>query len=192
MSWACTAVALAFLVFRIFVRIKSFKRMYADDFLVISAWAMILASSIIWQTQKHALYAQYALTTESLTPHVISQEQTLLRIELVIIMMFYCSLWCVKLSILLFFRRLQQGQSIRKQEIWWWCVFGFTVATWVICIGLIQYQCLARSFESIVRKYNSSLAISKPFKFYSQLLLRPPNKSTMEDFPYKLRRGRAF
>ncbi len=192
MSWTCTTVALAFLVFRIFVRIKSFKRMYADDFLVISAWAMILASSIIWQTQKHALYAQYAPTTESLTPHFISQQRTVLRLELVIFLMYHCSLWCVKLSVLLFFRRLQQGQSIRKQKIWWWCVLSFTIATWVISIGLVQYQCLVRSFEWIARKCNSSLAISKPFNFYSQLLFRPPSTFSMEGSPCNLRRGRAF
>ena len=147
---------------------------------------------LIWQTQKHALYAQYAPTTESLTPHFISQQRTVLRLELVIFLMYHCSLWCVKLSILLFFRRLQQGQSIRKQKIWWWCVLSFTVATWVISIGLVQYQCLVRSFEWIARKCNSSLAISKPFSFDSQLLFRPPSTFSMEGSPCNLRRGRAF
>ena len=154
MSWTCTSVALGFLVFRIFVRVKSFKRIYADDFFVMAAWIMILASSIIWQTQKDALYAQYELASgkATLTPQLVSQNQTLLRTQLSIIMMFYCSLWSVKLSFLLFFRRLQQGQNVKGQRIWWWCVMGFTIATWASCIGDIQYQCLVTSFEWIACK----------------------------------------
>ena len=155
MLWASPVVALAFLCFRIFVRIKSFKTLYVDDVLVIVAWALILASSIVWQTQKNVLYAQYELAagTKAFTPLAISQEQTLLRCEFVIFLMTYCSLWCVKLSILLFFRRLHRGQIMKRQKIWWWCVLGFTIATWVLSVGLIQYQCLLKPFEWILRKY---------------------------------------
>lgn len=148
-------VAVAFLVFRIFVRIRSFKTLYVDDVLVIVAWALMLANSIVWQSQKNALYAQYefAAGKKTITPYAVLREQRLLRCEFISFLIFYCSLWCIKLSILLFFRRLHRGQIIKRQKTWWWCVLGFTVATWVLCVGLISYQCLLRPFKWIFRKY---------------------------------------
>lgn len=65
-------VAVAFLVFRIFVRVGSFKTLYVDDVLVIVAWALMLANSIVWQNQKNALYAQYDLRlVKRLSPRML-------------------------------------------------------------------------------------------------------------------------
>ncbi|KAL8934497.1 MAG: hypothetical protein Q9216_005882 [Gyalolechia sp. 2 TL-2023] len=159
-SWTCTTVALAFLIFRLFVRLHSFKRLYADDYLVIAAWLMILATSITWQIQKDALYDQYNLAAgkTAITPQFASQQETLSRATLAIVTMFYCSLWSVKLSFLLFFRRLDQ--NVKGHRVWWWCVLTFTVATWASCIGDIQYQCLVKPFEWIARNCSSGYQLS--------------------------------
>ncbi|KAL8941874.1 MAG: hypothetical protein Q9216_001984 [Gyalolechia sp. 2 TL-2023] len=59
--------------------------------------------------------------------------------------LFYSALWSIKLSFLLFFRRL--GTNVHGQRRLWWPIFGITVATYFACIGTIQYRCLVTSFE---------------------------------------------
>ena len=150
--WSGTAISLAFLVFRIFVRIKSFRRIYADDVLVLIAWLVFFASTVIWQSQQTAMYEQFALSKGTFipTPAQLEAERTFLRSEVATIFMYYTVLWTVKLSFLVFFRRL--GQKVRGQKIWWWCVTGFTIATWATCIGTIGYKCLLRSLDYIFGK----------------------------------------
>lgn len=154
--WSGVAISLSFLAFRIFVRIKSFGKIYSDDVLALVAWLMFLASAIIWQSQQTALYGQYSnfSGTGVPTPEQLAAESTFLHAEAVIDFMYFTSLWIVKLSFLFLFRRL--GQNVRGQKIWWWCVAGFTVATWAACIGGISWNCLLRSLDYTFGKEVSS------------------------------------
>lgn len=148
--WGGTALSLCFLIFRIFVRLRYFKRLYADDILVIAAWAMLLASSIVWQTQQVPLYNQFKLSSGHIQPTtaILAAEQTLLHANLAVLILFLSCLWSVKVSILVFFRRL--GHKVQGQRIWWWSVMGFTLLTWATCIGVLQYWCLLSSAEYIL------------------------------------------
>lgn len=135
--WSGTAISLFFLAFRIFVRIKSFRRIYLDDVLTLIAWLMFLATASIWQSQLAAMYEGFTISSGTVipTPEQLSAEIILLRAEFAITCMYYTSLWMIKLSFLVFFRRL--GEKVRGQKIWWWCVTSFTVATWLTCMGLL-------------------------------------------------------
>lgn len=139
-------------MFRFYVRIKSFRKLYADDYIVIVAWLMFLATAITWQTHVQALYRQFGFTAQSIvpTPTNLAAERALLRSEVPLVMLFYTCLWAVKLSFLLFFRRL--GQQVRGQKFWWWCVFGVTVATWVTSITTIQWNCNLKPVEYVFSK----------------------------------------
>ncbi len=147
--WAGTGLSLCFLIFRIFVRLKSFRKVYADDFLVSLAWLMMLASSIIWQTQQSHMYAQFGLSAGRVkaTPEVLAGERNFLNAEFAIEALFSLTLWSVKFSFLVFFRRL--GSNVRGQNAWWWCVMGFTGVTLVTIVGTFDYQCELRSLEYI-------------------------------------------
>ena len=67
--------------------------------------------------------------------------------SVVVIVFFYTSLWAVKISFLLFFKRL--GQNVIGQKVLWWCVFAFTLASYFICIGDIPFSCLVAPWEDI-------------------------------------------
>ena len=64
-----------------------------------------------------------------------------------VIFLFYSALWAIKISFLLFFKRL--GTNVQGQKLIWGLVFGITLATYFVCIGTIQYPCLLPSFEYI-------------------------------------------
>lgn len=75
-----------------------------------------------------------------------------------VIVLFYSSLWSIKISFLLFFRRL--GKNVRGQKVVWWPVFGFTLATYFACIGTIQYPCLVSSFAYLAANCSTPAATS--------------------------------
>lgn len=59
--WGATAITALFVMFRVFVRIKVFRKLWADDALVIFAWLLLLITAVLWQTQFEALYTQFEL-----------------------------------------------------------------------------------------------------------------------------------
>lgn len=113
---------------------------------------MILATAIIWQCIGDRMYQTIAVTSGQLFPPpatFVPDTESYLRASVAVIALFYSSLWAVKLSFLVFFRRL--NENVRGQRIQWWCVFGFTLATYFTCIGTIEYNCLVPSFLEIAR-----------------------------------------
>ena len=93
---------------------------------------MNLANAALWQKAVNNLYAVVAVDSvqRSLPP---------LHSFFVSHLLYYTALWSIKLSFLLFFRKL--GIDIRRHMILWYCVLGYTVASYVICLGTIDYKC---------------------------------------------------
>lgn len=78
---------------------------------------------------------------------------------------FYSTLACVKLSLLLFFRRI--GWHMTKIRVAWWSVLGFVVATWLTSIGDSQWGCLVAKGFDIMAQCTEPPAIQ-----YANLTLR--------------------
>ena len=150
--WAGAGISLCFLLFRLFVRIKSYQKLYSDDFLVIAAWAMLLTNTVIWHVMVPNLYEVDGVQSgqEQQRPGFANNLTSLLHSLLPVTVLFYSCLWTVKLSFLLFFRRL--GSKVRGHKVWWWCILIITILTWIACIASIQYRCSVGSFDSIACK----------------------------------------
>ena len=133
------------------MRIRTFHRVFWDDAFVFVAWATALTNAIIWQKNKDALYQELAVTDGLVysIPHNFPQNtERYLRGSIAVITFFYVSLWSVKVSFLIFFRRL--GHNVKGQKYLWWFVLGITVASFLACLGTIEFGCLVSSFESLV------------------------------------------
>lgn len=150
--WGATAVSALFVVFRVFVRIKAFGRLWIDDALVLLSWSLLLATAVIWQTVIKALYDQYKLVALIIlpTPEVLDGQKLYFRALPAIIISFYTCLFAVKLSFLFFFRRL--GARVKGQRVWWWVVFVFNVAVWITLIGSMGWPCMVKPLEYIFSK----------------------------------------
>ncbi len=149
-AWGGVALAWIFLLSRIAVRIKAFRRIYADDAMVLIACLFLMTNTLIWQFSKGALYEVIAVESGQLYPppsDLPDRAQSYLRRSVAVIAFFYSGLWAIKLSFMLFFRRL--GRNVRNQKIMWWTILAIVVATWLACLGTIQYGCLTGSFEHI-------------------------------------------
>ena len=121
---------------------------------------MLLAYAIIWQVEAPTLYLQYAVQsgTAPFTPEFISKDTLLLRSIVPVSILFYSCLWAVKISLLLFFRRL--GSNVNGQKIWWWSIFVVTVLAWVACIGDLNWRCSLGSYYWIYVTCKSSSDLS--------------------------------
>lgn len=149
------AVSPCFLLFRLYVKAKSFRRLYSDDYAVIAAWGMLLATSVVRQTVIHSLYEQYAVASGrmAITPDFFTKQTHLMHTLAPLLVLFYTCLWAVKLSLLLFFQRL--GSKVTGHKIWWWSILVVTVLTWAACVGEIRWSCLLDSFRQIEGKLTS-------------------------------------
>lgn len=78
------------------------------------------------------------------------------RIQFVILIFFYTTLFAVKLSFLFFFRRL--GQRVHGQQYIWWPVLVFSLISYAVSLGDIQYTCLLGPAESLVTYCNFASA----------------------------------
>lgn len=116
--------------------------------------------------------------------------------SLVVFVFFYTSLLAVKVSFLLFFKRL--GQNVRWQKFLWWCVLAFTVTTYLVSIGIIPYRCLAvgieellsqcssewdANFRQITIKFNAAMDVLTDVMSNTRLLV-PKHRSTANDNSY--------
>jgi hypothetical protein len=149
--------------------------LYADDYLIIFAWVLTVALSIIWQTQASAEILQFQLAsglfmaTEQLPPAQQSQPldptlietslkqyiptlEALWKSEVAIIILYNTALYAIKASCLVFFKHLRyRSGAIHK---WFWIlVSGFTLAAYIATIGVQQYRCWLGDVVFIASKY---------------------------------------
>lgn len=142
--WAGVAISFCFLLFRFYVRVKIFRRLHIEDPFVLAAWLMNLVNVVVWQETANQLYSIIAFESGQISmppSEYYSRSYSELHGLFASYLLYYTALWSVKLSYLLFFRTL--GNSIRPQRILWYWVFAFTMASYVACLSMINYRCLA-------------------------------------------------
>ena len=141
--WAGVAISFCFLLFRFYVRIKFFRRLHIEDPFVLAAWLMNLAYAVVWQENANKLYSVIAVENGQASmppPQFVSYVENEVYSQFASYLLWLTALWSIKLSFLLFFRNL--GNHIRRQMILWYCVLGYTVASYVTCLGMADYKCV--------------------------------------------------
>ena len=122
--------------------------------MVLIACLFLMTNTLIWQMSKDDMYEVIAAGSGQLyppPPDLPKRAETYLRRSTAIIALFYSGIWAIKLSFMLFFRRL--GHNARGQKILGWTILVIVVATWLACLDTIHYRCLTSSFEYIGSTY---------------------------------------
>ncbi|MCJ1311398.1 hypothetical protein MMC25_005069 [Agyrium rufum] len=141
--WAGVIISFLFIVFRLYVRITIFKKLFVDDGFLIFAWLMQVGNAIIWQVNVNKMYLIIAVITRKTLippPDIMDELVKYLRGSFAAYVLGYAALWSIKLSVMLFFRRM--GESIRTQQIIWWCILTVVMISFVICLVIPDNKCL--------------------------------------------------
>jgi hypothetical protein len=91
-------------------------------------------------------------------PDFVTRSEVFLKASTAVIILFYSTLWSIKLSFLFFFRRLYINVSGGWMRFWW-AIMVITIASWAVCIGNIDYKCLVRPLEEIALNCNTDDAL---------------------------------
>ena len=120
-------------VVRTYVRVSKQKRLHADDYALFGAVAFYFALAALYIVDIPYLYAflDYTSGNAPFTPDLTEKYAYMMRINYAVTPLFWAVLWSVKMSLLLFFKRVIRG------TIWmrvWWVIFGITVLSFVGCV----------------------------------------------------------
>ena len=141
-QWTGVGLSLSFMIFRVYVRLRLFRRLFPDDGFVLAAWLFYVALGIIFQTQISSMWITINGASdrqEQLSPNYTERVNVFLHLQIAAWILSFTALWLIKFSFLLFFRKL--GNHVRRQRILWWLVIGFTLASYVVCISLGAFKC---------------------------------------------------
>lgn len=148
---------MVFVVIRIFARLKTSKKLFADDTFVILALILALASAVIWQIFVKYMYEMLAVAYGSQPgPNFATDFEHYSKASAAVVIFFYSTLWAIKISFLIFFKRL--GKNVGRQKLLWWPIFGFTMATYFASIGVIPYNCFMDSLDEVLRNCSTNSA----------------------------------
>ena len=148
--WAGVGVSLIFILFRVYVRLTVFRRLFIDDACLFAAWLMFLAYAIIWQQTYHFPYTsnRVSLGEIPLPADFVSQVYKYTRADIGVTLLNTIGLWAIKLSFVLFFRKL--GQNVAKQRVLWWMVVGALIVGFAVVVGCYDWPCMIRPVEEII------------------------------------------
>lgn len=117
---------------------------------------MLLGSAALWQVEVSVLYEHYAVAAGHipLSKEFVERDTVLFRCLFAFNILCYTSICLIKLSFLLFFRRL--GSRTNSQKVWWWCVLIINALAYITYIANNDYRCNFSSFDFMSGKAMTS------------------------------------
>ncbi|KAK4224840.1 hypothetical protein QBC38DRAFT_501902 [Podospora fimiseda] len=151
--WTTAAVALLFVIVRIYARIRSSGQLFPDDIFVLLACVIVFITGSLWQWVARDMY----ILLEILAGNTQLLEQLLASGKLVAVInvhasnhvLHYACLTAIKLSVLLFFRRLGGYRVDTVRRIWWFLV-GYVLIGLIITVACTPWKCFIKSPDKII------------------------------------------
>ncbi|KAH7339205.1 hypothetical protein BKA66DRAFT_54266 [Pyrenochaeta sp. MPI-SDFR-AT-0127] len=147
--WTMVGVSLPFVLLRLYTRRRSFQRLFWDDFFVVLAWVLLIIIAVLGIVFRDDMReVRSVLSGEKWPPSAQfpSIFERFLRVGVAMVILFYTSLWSIKIGFLIFFRRLGT-RKIRSLKIQWNLVFTITLLSYVACFLVLPFKCLGGSFS---------------------------------------------
>ena len=149
------------------MRWKTFHHFFLDDVFVLLAWTLNLASTILQHFAGSALFDITNVASGWLStakgPEMVPLLNTSYyhRALVATILLSFTSLWFIKLSFLVFFRRITVTACSRARDIHWWAVFVLTLASYIACIADQPYGC---AYQDTVGRCTHATTLSEALR----------------------------
>jgi len=160
-SYAMVVLASAIMLVRIGVQVWRRKAMELQDYLIYLAFALFLALSICYLVNISTIFDISKVLVGSLEPWPTFQSDFVLNVRIVFVttVLFWLTLWSVKLSLLALYKKLLEGLP----RVWtrlWWAVFTF-------CIVVSPCYCMLFNHTKLF-----DVVCSRLYRFLSYFLSR--------------------
>lgn len=133
MIWLSVGIAILFTIIRTAIRIRVYRRLFADDGAVYIALAILISMGVMYQIITPTMFELERLLIPGAVPsaNFVQEAALFLKLQFAIIILFWTTLWAVKLSILLYYRAL--FAKLPNRFLWWWLVSMFVGMAYLGC-----------------------------------------------------------
>lgn len=133
-------VTISILVFKFFVRLKKQHQLLEDDFAIFIAVALYISVAAAYIADIRYMYPVMDFLSGEIpfSPSLYDSYAGMMRYNWAVNILFWSVLWSVKISLLLFFRRVMLRTTYMT---WWWLILAFTCATFLGCIVTLFTAC---------------------------------------------------
>ena len=140
--WLVVAMAILFAIVRFLIRLFALKKLLPDDFAVAAALVVLLSLAIMYEYATPIMFELDRITKglDPSTPEFLPRAAVFLKLQFAIIVLFWTSIWVVKVSFLLFYRTLFTG--LREHMVGWWLATGFTTIAYLLCWAFQLGSCI--------------------------------------------------
>jgi hypothetical protein len=140
--WVGVGLAASFTAFRTVVQYQNNGKFFKNDYLIILALVFHIVTSSIQQVANPIMFNIQNLNAGLMTmpPDFLTREDIYLRLQFVLNITSWTTLWLVKFSLLFFFWRLFDSVQTLTRYFWWFmcCIAG---ATYITSIALQLATC---------------------------------------------------
>ncbi|KAI9839027.1 MAG: hypothetical protein M1837_002281 [Sclerophora amabilis] len=167
--WIGFAVAAILTAARLYIRHVKLRRFFWDDAFHVFALVTLLTSAFVYSWMVHVIYDIGLAVTGMKMLDVKFFDYDVpqfFRYQFGTILLFWITLWSVKISFLLFYRRFFDG--LTKHIIAWWLVMIFTVGAFIgCCITFLTVCGTTANWFKVVQcgTYPSLIRMAESIKF---------------------------
>ncbi|KAL8644792.1 MAG: hypothetical protein Q9210_007070 [Variospora velana] len=140
--WLVVSIAIFFTLFRFTVRLYALRKLLADDIAVAAALGLLLSLAIMYKYAIPPMFEVVAVAEgrEAFTTALLGRAAVYLKLQFAIIVLFWSTIWTVKVSFLTFYRSL--FARLPEHMRGWWLAVGFAVVTYLLCWGFQLGSCV--------------------------------------------------
>ena len=144
-SWTWVSIAWVVVLSRLMLRYQRFHKFHSDDWAVVAATLCSVGLLISWSitSPKWEIIDKASHGEIPYPPDFFDLLSSYFKLSFTSSILFWSTLWAVKVSFLLFFRRLSGKE--RRHEIFWRCVMAFTILTY--CGSIVTEPVYCSSFD---------------------------------------------
>ncbi|ROW08733.1 hypothetical protein VPNG_06459 [Cytospora leucostoma] len=144
-NWFLFALCLSALITRIYIRWVCFRRLLAEDWLMMFTLSLLLGIEVLSQRYAGIIYhlMAYVNGTAPIGSNFLTNTEGMLKSCGSAIILFIVGFYFIKVNFMLFFYRLG-NRTTRVFRIMWWVAFGIVLACGVASatMGVSTFKCL--------------------------------------------------
>ena len=140
--WLVVATGLFFAILRFTIRGYVFKKLLWDDAAVVVAVILHIVLAVMYKYIIPTMFEldKIANGEEVLGPAFLPRAAVFLKMQFAIIVLFWTIIWIVKVSFLIFYRKLYE--RLPGRMLAWYMVSAFTAVTYLLCWAFQLGSCV--------------------------------------------------